>query len=235
MEKKPVIGVIPLYDEERDSVWMIPGYLQGILEAGGIPIIIPLYVSTEEIEQLNKMIDGYLLTGGHDVEPELYGRHRTSYCGVACKERDSLEQMLYEIAYRDNKAVLGICRGIQLINVLHGGTLYQDIPREYNQDIEHHMTPPYDRTVHNIKIEKSSPLYELLTEETLAVNSYHHQGIDELGKNLSIMAVAEDGLVEGVYVPNKKFIWGIQWHPELIYRKDTAQKSILRAFIEACL
>ena len=115
--------------------------------------------------------------------------------------------------------------------------MYQDLPQQFSgtKEIEHHMTAPYDRTVHEVSITEGTPLYTLLAQKTLPVNSYHHQGIHMVGEELEIMAVSEDGLVEGVYVPDKKFIWGIQWHPEFIYQKDDTARKIFRAFVEACV
>lgn len=236
MKKKAIIGIVPLYDEEKESIWMLPGYMDGIYAAGGIPVILPLHAGEEELRELDGNIDGYLLTGGHDVAPEFYGAKKSPLCGAACEDRDRLEKLLYRIAGEKDKPVLGICRGIQLLNVLHGGTLYQDLPAEFSAEktLEHHMTPPYDRTVHEVTLEKDAPLYKLLGQEQLAVNSYHHQGVKLLGEGLSVMAVAEDGLVEGIYVPDRKFVWGIQWHPEFIYQKDEASRKIFRAFVEAC-
>lgn len=235
--KKPVIGVIPLYDEKKESIWMLPGYMDGIYEAGGIPVILPLHATLPELQQLDQNIDGYLFTGGHDVDPAFYGETKKEYCGEACESRDLLEKMLYQMAYEADKPVLGICRGIQLLNVLHGGTLYQDIPKEWKGErkIEHHMEAPYDRPIHQVILKKGSPLQKLLEVGCMPVNSYHHQGICNIGQGLEIMATAEDGLIEGIYVPTKHFIWGIQWHPEFIYQKDFAQRKILSAFVEACI
>lgn len=236
-KKKPLIGVIPLYDEERESIWMLPGYLDGLYEAGAIPVTLPLQIGTEELRQLDGQLDGYLFTGGHDVNPRLYGAEKTGLCGAVCERRDELEQQIYELAWQQDKPVLGICRGIQLLNVLHGGTLYQDLEAEYpdSHAVNHHMEPPYDRTVHRVEIEEDSPLYDVVKCTQMGVNSYHHQGVCVLGNGLRVMARAEDGLIEGVWAPEKKFVWGIQWHPEFIYRTDADARRIFRAFVEACL
>lgn len=235
--RKPVIGVIPLWDEEKDSIWMVPGYLDGIRDAGGIPVILPLQPRMEDLEQLDTLIDGYLFTGGHDVNPRIYGEEPIPACGVCCPERDVLEEKIYRMAKEKEKPILGICRGIQLLNVLAGGTLYQDLPQQFSgtKVIDHHMTAPYDRTVHEVEITEDTPLYALLQQKTLRVNSYHHQGVRSVGKGFEVMAVSEDGLVEGIYAPDEKFLWGIQWHPEFIYQKDDAAKKIFRAFVEACV
>ncbi len=231
-EKKPVIGVIPLYDETKESIWMLPGYLEGLQTAGAIPVVLPLTAAKEDYVRLDEQIDGYLFTGGHDISPELYGEEKKKTCGSPCGMRDELEPYLYRMALTEDKPVLGICRGIQLINVLEGGTLYQDLPTEYETDVEHHMEPPYDRTVHSVDIISESPLYDLLGKSHMDVNSYHHQAVKTPGNGLKVMAVSEDGLVEAVYRPDKKFVWGVQWHPEFIYKRNDDARKILRKFVE---
>ncbi len=234
--KKKIIGVIPLFDEEKDSIWMLPGYMEGIREAGGLPIILPLKAEESEIEQLCEMCDGFLFTGGHDVNPSLYGEEKHAHCGLPNPDRDALEKEVFRIAVEEDKPVFGICRGIQLINALCGGTLYQDLPSEYQGSvpIEHHMTPPYDVACHRVEILPDTPLHKLLGVTTLAVNSYHHQAVKDLAKSLKPMAVSEDGLIEAVYMPDKKFVQAVQWHPEFIYRVDETARKILKSFVDAC-
>ena len=176
-------------------------------------------------------MDGFLFTGGQDVSPRRYAQKTLPACGQCCKERDVMEAVLFRMAYEQDKPLLGICRGIQYINVAMGGTLYQDLPSEHPSDTEHHQKPPYDVPVHSVKIRKDSPLYNLLKEDTLMVNSYHHQAIQTLAPTVSVMAVSEDDLIEAVCVPKKRFIWGIQWHPELSYVVDENSRKIFSEFI----
>lgn len=233
---KPVIGVVPLFDEEKDSIWMIPGYMEGIRAAGGLPVILPLKADDNEISQLVEMCDGFLLTGGQDVNPTLYRTDRSVNCGMPNHDRDELEQKLFALAVEKDKPVFGICRGIQFINAVCGGSLYQDLPTEYKADnpVEHHMTPPYDVPCHQVTVLENTPLYELLGETTMPVNSYHHQAIKELAPSLSAMAVSEDGLIEAVYLPGKRFVQAVQWHPELIYQVDKRALKLFKAFVDAC-
>ena len=121
---KKRIAVVPLWDEEKNSIWMLPNYLDGIRESGGVPLILPLHVQPEDAVQILDVCDGLLMTGGHDVSPSMYGEEKKDTCGVLCPERDVLEQALYRRAVEQDKAVLGICRGIQLMNAAYGGTLY---------------------------------------------------------------------------------------------------------------
>lgn len=231
--KKPLIGIVPLVDTERESYWMLPGYMKGIEEAGGIPFMLPLTQDNLLIRQLVEICDGILLTGGQDVSPEIYGEEKMPQCGEISIERDEMERVLLEEAIEKDKAVLGICRGIQFMNAILGGSLYQDLPIQKPSPLEHHQTPPYDKPVHEVIIEKNSPVYELLKVERLQVNSYHHQGVKKVSEKLKVMAKSTDGLVESVYMPGKKFIWATQWHPEFSYKIDESSRKIFECFIKS--
>ncbi|MCD8293669.1 MAG: gamma-glutamyl-gamma-aminobutyrate hydrolase family protein [Clostridia bacterium] len=231
---KKIIGVVPLLDEEKESIWMLPGYMDGIMDAGAIPVILPMTDNAEDLKEIFSLCDGLLMTGGQDVSPAMYRAKRSPQCGASCDTRDRMEKLLYEMAVEEEKPVLGICRGIQIINVLQGGTLYQDIPSEYHTGIEHHMKPPYTDTAHSVRILNPSPLYSLLGTESLGVNSYHHQAVKDLGQGLEVMAISEDGLVEAISRKGSRFVWGIQWHPEFNFHVDGSSRKIFKAFINAC-
>ncbi len=231
---KPIIGVMPLYDDEKDSLWMLPGYFDGIIEAGGVPIMLPLIDSLELLTKSTDMCDGFLFTGGHDVSPSLYNEEPINETVSCCPTRDRMELIVLDIAKKTDKPILGICRGIQFINAAHGGSLYQDIPTGHPTETEHHQKPPYDIPIHSVTIFKGTPLYNLIQADDLKVNSYHHQAIRELSKELKTMAISEDGLIEAVYHPEYKFLWGVQWHPEFSHKSDGTSKAIFKAFIEAC-
>ena len=232
---KPIIGIVPLIDEKKDSFWMLPGYMDGISEAGGIPIMLTLTDNAEEISQLLDTVQGILLTGGHDVGPSLYGEKPLPECGVISKERDSMESELLKQALDRDMPVLGICRGIQFLNAYLGGTLYQDLPTERPTETEHHQTPPYDVPVHTVTIKEDSSLFRLLNTGTLSVNSYHHQAIKQKADSLKTMALSEDGLIEAVEIEGKRFVWGLQWHPEFSHLKDDNSKKIFNEFVRNCI
>lgn len=232
--KKPIIGVTPLYDSDKDSVWMLPGYLEGITAAGGIPIILPLYSSGEDLIKCARLCDGFLFTGGQDVSPGIYGEEKSEFCGEICNPRDKLETSLLGFALENDKPVLGICRGLQFINAFLGGTLYQDLDKFHPSFTCHHMEPPYDRAVHKVRINKDSPLFDIIKTEELGVNSYHHQSVKKLSDKLSCAAVSEDGLCEAAFMENKKFVLAVQWHPEFSFKSDNASLNILKALINAC-
>ena len=231
---KKLIAVVPLWDDEKESIWMLPGYMNGIAAAGGIPVILPLTEAEADALEVFDRCDGLLLTGGHDISPALYRQPRSSRCGPTCRARDRMESALYARALVEDRPVLGICRGIQLINVLQGGTLYQDLPTEFDSPVEHHMAPPYTNAAHRVRIQRETPLHALLQTERMGVNSYHHQAVKTLGADLEVMAVSEDGLVEAVRHRGKPFVWGFQWHPEFDYHVNPNSRKIFEAFLAAC-
>ena len=231
---KPVIGILPLWDDDKDSLWMLPGYMNGIRQAGALPLMLPLTEDRNEINQLVNICDGFLFTGGHDVSPELY--HETPLANLisACRQRDVMEFKLLHIALAADKPILGICRGIQLINAALGGSLFQDLPLQRPSSVDHHQTPPYNIPVHDVNIKKNTPLHDLLQRDILAVNSYHHQAIKILAHDLDVMAFSTDGVIEAVYMPSHKFVWAVQWHPEFSYLNDACSRAIFSKFTEAC-
>ena len=230
---KPVIGVMPLWDDEKDSIWMLPGYFDGIIREGGIPLMIPFLENVEDLDRIAGLCDGFLLTGGHDVAPELYNETPLQDNVCCCRKRDEMELFILRSAIENDKPVLGICRGIQFINAALGGTLYQDIPTQYPSDIQHHQEPPYNVPVHGVKIVKDTPLYECLHTDFLQVNSYHHQAVRRIAPGLEEMAISTDGLVEALYMPSHRFLWAVQWHPEFSYETDENSRKIFRSFTEA--
>ena len=234
MESKPIIGVTPLYDAERESIWMLPGYVDALKDCGALPLILPFTWTDSDVAQLVGMCDGILFTGGQDVDPALYQTKRSPQCGAVNAERDKMEYAFLQRALLLDMPVLGICRGAQFINVCLGGTLYQDIPSEMQLSVAHMMVHPYNHACHDVTLEPGTPLYYLLKQTSLQVNSIHHQGIRELSFQLSPMAYAPDGLIEAFYHPMKGFTWGVQWHPEYLWREDTDERQIFQAFVDAC-
>ena len=234
MNQKPLVGILPLYDPKRESLWMLPAYFEAIRTAGGFPIMLPPQMTEEELEQTLALCAGFLFTGGQDVNPALYGAERSPLCGQLQESRDEFETRLFARAYALDKPVLGICRGLQLMNVALGGTLYQHLPAEMPGSLDHDMTAPYNRVVHTVSLEPETPLQRLLKQTVLGVNSYHHQGIQTLGRGLIPMARAEDGLIEAIACADRKFIWAVQWHPEYFYQLQTHGLPIFQAFVSAC-
>ena len=229
--KKPIIGLTPSWDEKEQRQLVQPGYLESIRRAGGLGLMLSLTDSDEDIARYTELCDGFLFVGGPDVEPRHYGQERLEVCGDACVPRDVLEMKLLEAALKADKPVLGVCRGLQVLNVVLGGTLYQDVPSQYESGLAHGMEPPYDRDVHPVQVVADSPLAEL--SPLAGVNSRHHQAVDRLAPGLKPMAYAGDGLVEAAYMPGKRFVWAVQWHPEAYWAQDCASQDLFARFVEA--
>lgn len=231
--KKTLIGVLPLVDPERNSFWMHPGYLHGIEQAGGLPVVLPMTMEEASLKQMVETMDGFLFTSGQDVSPELYGEAKGPHCGQCLPQRDEMEIKLLEMVLGADKPMLGICRGLQLLNVAMGGKLYQHLSTERPSDIEHFQSPPYDVPTHKVRVGIGSPLHWGLGVEELNVTSYHHQGIRELAPSLTPMAWAEDGLVEAACLPTVRFAWAVQWNPELTYQTDEDSRDLFKALVKA--
>lgn len=227
--KKPLIGLTPQVDEEG-RCWMNPDYLNSVARAGGIAVVLPLTGDEDVLGEIAQRFDGFVLTGGPDVDPSLYGQKREDFCGEICDARDELETKLFRLAFELDKPILGICRGIQLINVAMGGTLYQDLPSQLPSDVCHRVPgKPLAREVHEILVENES-FGDL--QLTLMVNSRHHQAIDRLAPGLKVRARAKDGVIEAVYCPEKPQIMAVQWHPENF--RNELSKCIFEEFIGFC-
>ena len=231
MKQSPIIGVTPLWDAERKSVWMLPDYLDGIRAAGGLPVILPIEMAEDDAERIVDTCDGFLFTGGQDVTPELYGAKDAPPI-ISSQERDKLETLLLSKALQFDKAILGICRGLQFINVFLGGTLWQDLPSQHPSEIVHRQGKPYGVPTHNVKL--NGDLQTLLGKEVIEVNTLHHQAAKDLGRGLTAMAVAPDGIIEAVQMVGKRFVWAVQWHPEYMFRTDSDSLAIFSCFIKHC-
>ena len=232
---RPVIGLIPLFDDDKNSYWMLPGYMQVLEKCMGLPIMLPLTTDKSELDEAYELCDGILFTGGHDVSPSVYGEDIKSTCGDTCEARDLMESYLLDKCISDDKPIFGICRGIQFINAYLGGTLYQDLPTEYGSETEHHMSPPYDRAAHKIEVLEGTRLSNIIGAGIHSVNSYHHQAIKELSPRLEKLAISEDGLIEAIAVKNHRFAIGVQWHPEFSYEDSEESMKLLKAFIKECI
>ena len=229
---RPVIGLIPLVDTGRESLWMLPGYMEGIRAAGGLAVMLPLEGEDCAVERMAQLCDGFLFTGGHDVDPALYGEKNEGLTGELIPGRDVMETKLMARALELDKPVLGICRGLQFLNVHLGGTLYQDIQTQSPSSVNHRQPAPYYQPIHPVKLE--GELAAVLGKEETMVNSCHHQGIRDLAPGLKAMARAEDGLVEAICLPGKRFAWAVQWHPEFFKPEHEDSRAIFRAFVESC-
>ncbi|MEC7820432.1 MAG: gamma-glutamyl-gamma-aminobutyrate hydrolase family protein [Actinomycetota bacterium] len=202
---------------------LVPYFNDLINEQGGTGIIIPQQ-NTLNIDSLMSIVDGLIITGGGDINPELYNEKNTHSKNIS-DERDNLEMSLLSLAEKNRIRTLAICRGNQMLNVYKGGNLIQDIPSKFN-DVNSH-DEIHDKTsehVHDVHIDKKSKLYGILDEQTIHVNSIHHQCVNELGEGITISAKSSDGIVEGIETSSDWEAIGIQWHPEYLKNDEVSKK-----------
>jgi putative glutamine amidotransferase len=208
-------------------------YTEGVERAGGLPVVIP-FLSDDTLAQIATRLDGLLLSGGEDVDPTTFGEEPMYGLGNVVAERDRLEIALIHLMRAQGKPVLGICRGIQMLNVALGGTLYQDLPRQWKGKIQHAQKAARNHVSHRVKIEPGSRLAACFDgEKTLKVNSFHHQAIRKLAEPLRAVAWDAENLVEAVEATSGPFMLGVQWHPENLWRTDTKTLGLFRALVEA--
>lgn len=233
---KPVIGLTGSYkpDPETPQHFLNQSYFEAIRHFGGIPLLIPVLAQKEELDFLLNQCDGLLLTGGGDMDPALFGETVLNDTVVIASERDEAEYLVLDLAVQRNLPIFGICRGVQVMNVYFGGTLYQDIPAQIPSDVAHRMEKPFHRTCHCCVVESDTPLYELTGVSEFGVNSHHHQAVKELAPGFIAMGRSEDGIIEAICDPSKTFCWGVQWHPERIWDIEESSAKLFEAFIAAC-
>ena len=234
----PIIGVTTSYipPEPDTSGQFAVGekYIQAVLRAGGLPVMLPLDIPADGLAELLSRVDGLLLTGGADIDPARFGGvpHPRVY-GVL-ESRDDQEIRLVQLAAEQGKPFLGICRGIQVINVAMGGTLYTDIGDQLPNPLKHDQFPgiPRDYLAHEVTVEPGSLLEKALGGRAFPVNSLHHQGVERLAPGLKAVACAPDRLIEAVELPGHPFGLGVQWHPEWLQEHEP-HRQLLRVFVDA--
>ncbi len=237
----PVIGV-PGYWHESDAILgrqatAVPdSYLRALLKVGAIPLIIPVMPTGIILEDLFRMIDGLLLIGGPDLEPIHFNQAPLPGLRKVTPARDRMELLVAEWALASDLPILAICRGIQVLNVASGGTLWQDIASQQPQALKHDYHPGYpeDFLAHEIQPLAGSRLAEMVGTEAIAVNSIHHQAIDQLGQGIRPVAWAPDGIIEAVEGTDARWVVGVQWHPEWLLDGDPPMAALFRAFCDAC-
>lgn len=211
---------------------METGYQLGLRLTGCNVLTVSTALDREQVDQIFRVAHGLLVTGGEDVDPSRYG-DENRYARDVSPERDALEADLITRSVDRGMPVLAICRGMQLLNVVMGGSLYQDLAREFEGEIAHDRYELFDRPVHDLRALEPRYLQGLLPEDPFPINSAHHQGVRELGEHLRPVAVAEDGLVEAVELASENRAWtvGVQWHPERLLRESPGvNAAIFRRF-----
>ena len=224
---RPIIGITQdLEFKERGGFWayLDKSYADAVYQFGGMPVMIPIMEGESVPEEYARRIDGLLLSGGDDIHPRYCSEELMDGTMLSPDLRTDFDFALLREMLALGKPVLGICLGIQSINVYFGGKLHQDIPghKEMGRDIRH-----------MVSLARESRLKEIMGIERMAVNSYHHQAIKEVAQELYASAVSDDGVVEAIELPGEKFVVGVQWHPERMQEEDSSRR-LFEAFIKRC-
>ncbi len=246
---KPLIGVSPDTDSgsrlrtrtpTEKVVYLWDRYLAALLDHGSLPVVLPVTEDKSAVRAMVERLDGVLLAGGNfDVPAEFFGQEPRPWLGRLKPERSRFERLLLLQAARRQKPVLGICGGMQLINVAFGGTLYQDIGQERPGSRQHEQKSRADKTAHWVALQPGTRLERIVRGQNrrnafrVAVNSTHHQAVRQVAPGFAVNAMSSDGIVEGIEREGEGFVVGVQWHPELLYGRLQAHARILRAFVRA--
>lgn len=228
----PIIGLTPIVDDEKKNA-LYSTYVDSINDAGGLAIILPYTDNESVLRGYAGLCDGFLFTGGVDVDPAIYGEDILPECGVIQKYRDSYELRLLSLVIESKKPAIFICRGAQVLNVGLGGTLYQDIETQYKTEIPHTQTQAKTEPSHDVNVLEDTPLYRLVGKTRMTANSFHHQSIKDLGRGLCVMATADDGIIEAVYSTGDAYLRAYQWHPERLARLSRDNNALFVDFIKA--
>ncbi len=224
--KRPIIGIAP--SQSDGKIKMNTAYADAILDAGGVPVFLPYTTDPDRIAMYTELCDGLLFAGGVDVHPKYYGEEIAFDSVEVLDARDEFELALFPAYFATKKPIMGICRGIQSINVALGGSLIQHIDGHAQKKDEDGYPMPRKATV-----VPGTKLHGIVGQETLRTNSYHHQAVKMPAPGAVIAARSDDGVIEAIEYPEHPFLVAVQWHPELFYKKDEAAATLFRAFVGA--
>jgi putative glutamine amidotransferase len=221
-------------------VYLWDRYLQAVLDRGALAVVLPVTDEPAQVRAFAERFDGFILAGGaFDVPAEYYGEEPRPWMGTIKPERSRFERALLQAALKKDKPVLGICGGMQLINVFYGGSLFQDILKERPGSLDHQQKIPKTETSHTVTIAAGTQLQAIMSGRRrrqpllIRVNSTHHQAVKALGRGLVPAGLAPDGVIEAIESPRHRFLIGVQWHPEMLYEKLPEARRLFQAFIQA--
>ena len=223
-----------------DTGGMFPGYarsyvnddyVQAVKSAGAAPIILPVIEDREIVRRQLQNLDAVILSGGYDVDPQLFGEQPHKLLGDTLRERDVFDTLLIQEARQLGLPILGICRGLQILNVIGGGTLYQDCSEAQNSFVRHWQNHRPDQATHSISIEDDSILHDIFGSRT-QVNSFHHMAIHKLAPGYRATAFAEDEIIEGIESISGSWVLAVQWHPEMMHRVSDRTLELFRLLVK---
>lgn len=218
-------------NKKQDLAICIFDYIYAVEKAGGVPLIAPNIDDLESAARMFEIADGVLFSGGEDVHPKYFNETIDADNLTIVEKRDRFELELAELALKSSKPILGICRGMQLLNVAAGGNLHQDLKTTIAHSIPN---TPKDKRIHQIEIMKNTKLEKIFKQSIKEVNSFHHQAVKELSSLYIPTAYSKDGTIEAFEIEGERFCIGVQWHPEMLQEKYPEELEIFNAFIESC-
>ncbi len=219
------IALMGSFDGEG-RVCILPEYLRALWAWGAVGVLLPYRTDKEYLSWVKEYFHGFMFCGGDDIDPKLYGEENKASKNI-CSLRDDFEMALFDEIIDSGKPILAICRGIQILNVYLGGTLHQHIDN-------HSQSTPKNARGQKTLINKGSLLHKIVGEDEILTNSFHHQSIKELGRDLVADAESADGYIEAAHLAGHRFCLGVQWHPEAYFTEDNSAAAIFSAFVEAC-
>lgn len=236
----PVIGISTNFltvDKGKflgmERIYVNKDYVDAVNKAGGVPLLLPPVEDAETVCRYVRLCDGFILSGGGDINPALYGETPHPKLEEFHSALDRSQWLLTQEILRADKPLLAVCRGVQLLNVVQGGTLWQDVSAIDHPVMLHSQFSPRGDLFHPVDIVQGSILHRLFGDK-LEVNSFHHQCLKEPGKGLKITATAPDGIIEAVEMPERRFVIGIQWHPEMLLSASDTMLPLFRQLMLAC-
>jgi putative glutamine amidotransferase len=239
---KPVIGVTPDFNAGDRKEWggreptyfLRARYIRAIEELGGVPLVLPLHADRTTRRHILHNLDGLLITGsGPDLPPSLYGERQRFPFTIVSERRASFELDIVRLAKQADLPLLGICGGMQTMNVACGGSLIQDIPAQISKPLQHRQQTPATNLSHTIRVAPGSLLRRIVRSASMRVNSSHHQSVNVVAPSLIASAQASDGIVEAIESPAHRFFLGIQWHPEFLFDRYPLHRRLFEAFLRA--
>lgn len=236
----PVIGISTNFltvDKGKflgmERIYVNKDYVDAVNKAGGVPLLLPPVEDAETVCRYVRLCDGFILSGGGDINPALYGEIPHPKLEEFHSTLDRSQWLLTQEILRADKPLLAVCRGVQLLNVVQGGSLWQDISAIDHPVMLHSQFSPRGDLFHPVDIAQDSILHRLFGDK-LVVNSFHHQCLKDPGKGLEITATAPDGIIEAVEMPDHRFVIGIQWHPEMLLTASDTMLPLFRQLMLAC-
>ena len=233
MMRRPLIGVSGSHDGEKRTIFVRENYMDSIINAGGMPVLLPQVADEETAKAMLGQLDGLLLAGGVDINPARFGEEILPECGEIDEKRDAFELLIMPMAIEMGMPVFGICRGIQTLGVALGGTLIQDIQSQKGiPAVTHDQKPPYSDDTHEVIFEDGGLLERIVGEKRVRTNSMHHQCVKTLSKKMKLEGMSDDGLIEAISMIGREDVFGVQYHPEYLTAEREHARRLFEYFVK---